>query len=46
MYNDLQVIPDNAAVINTQLPFRGLDKFGQSFLSRFQVSHFHIHIEQ
>ncbi|RUS18734.1 P-loop containing nucleoside triphosphate hydrolase protein [Endogone sp. FLAS-F59071] len=32
------VIPGNAAAVNAELPFRGLNKFGQSFLSRFQVS--------
>ncbi|RIA91199.1 P-loop containing nucleoside triphosphate hydrolase protein [Glomus cerebriforme] len=33
-----RVIPGNAAAVNAQLPFRGLNKFGQAFLSRFQVS--------
>lgn len=32
------VIPGNAAAVNSELPFRGLNKFGQAFLSRFQVS--------
>ncbi|CAG8637187.1 16474_t:CDS:2 [Funneliformis mosseae] len=33
-----RVIPGNAAAVDAQLPFRGLNKFGQTFLSRFQVS--------
>ncbi|RHZ53023.1 hypothetical protein Glove_452g11 [Diversispora epigaea] len=33
-----RVIPGNAAAVNRQLPFQGLNKFGQAFLSRFQVS--------
>ncbi|KAI8996791.1 P-loop containing nucleoside triphosphate hydrolase protein [Pilobolus umbonatus] len=33
-----RVIPGNAAAVNQELPFRGLNKFGQAFLSRFQVS--------
>ncbi|GAB5588050.1 hypothetical protein Unana1_02950 [Umbelopsis nana] len=33
-----RVIPGNAAAVNAELPFRGLNKFGQAFLSRFQVS--------
>ncbi|KAI8351768.1 P-loop containing nucleoside triphosphate hydrolase protein [Choanephora cucurbitarum] len=33
-----RVIPGNAAAVNQDLPFRGLNRFGQSFLSRFQVS--------
>ncbi|CAO3593399.1 unnamed protein product [Absidia cylindrospora] len=33
-----RVIPGNAAAVNQQLPFQGLNRFGQSFLSRFQVS--------
>jgi GTPase SAR1 family protein len=33
-----RVIPGNAAAVNQELPFRGLNRFGQSFLSRFQVS--------
>ncbi|RGB40991.1 P-loop containing nucleoside triphosphate hydrolase protein [Rhizophagus diaphanus] len=33
-----RVIPGNAAAVNAQLPFRGLNKFGQAFLSKFQVS--------
>lgn len=32
-----RVIPGNAAAVNQELPFRGLNKFGQAFLSRFQV---------
>lgn len=32
------VIPGNAAAVSADLPFRGLDRFGQAFLSRFQVS--------
>ncbi|KAI8365255.1 P-loop containing nucleoside triphosphate hydrolase protein [Radiomyces spectabilis] len=34
-----RVIPGNAAAVNQELPFRGLNRFGQAFLSRFQVSH-------
>ncbi|GBC08771.1 hypothetical protein RclHR1_08370008 [Rhizophagus clarus] len=33
-----RVIPGNAAAVNAKFPFRGLNKFGQAFLSRFQVS--------
>lgn len=33
-----RVIPGNAAAVSSALPFKGLDKFGQAFLSRFQVS--------
>ncbi|CAG8776450.1 7038_t:CDS:2, partial [Acaulospora morrowiae] len=33
-----RVIPGNAAAVNGQLPFQGLNNFGQSFLTRFQVS--------
>ncbi|KAI8371339.1 P-loop containing nucleoside triphosphate hydrolase protein [Radiomyces spectabilis] len=33
-----RVIPGNAAAVNQELPFRGLNRFGQAFLSRFQVS--------
>lgn len=33
-----RVIPGNAAAVNQQLPFQGLNRFGQAFLSRFQVS--------
>ncbi|KAF9336552.1 3-hydroxyisobutyryl-CoA hydrolase [Podila minutissima] len=33
-----RVIPGNAAAVSADLPFRGLDRFGQAFLSRFQVS--------
>ncbi|KAM3579988.1 hypothetical protein VKS41_007705 [Umbelopsis sp. WA50703] len=33
-----RVMPGNAAAVNAELPFRGLNKFGQAFLSRFQVS--------
>ncbi|RUO95982.1 P-loop containing nucleoside triphosphate hydrolase protein [Jimgerdemannia flammicorona] len=32
------VIPGNAAAVNSKLPFRGLNRFGQAFLTRFQVS--------
>jgi EH domain-containing protein 3/EH domain-containing protein 1 len=32
-----RVIPGNAAAVNQDLPFRGLNHFGQAFLSRFQV---------
>ncbi|GAA5805173.1 P-loop containing nucleoside triphosphate hydrolase protein [Helicostylum pulchrum] len=33
-----RIIPGNAAAVNQELPFRGLNHFGQAFLSRFQVS--------
>ncbi|KAG0305317.1 hypothetical protein BGZ98_004322 [Dissophora globulifera] len=33
-----RVIPGNAAAVTADLPFRGLNKFGQAFLTRFQVS--------
>ncbi|KAI9247749.1 P-loop containing nucleoside triphosphate hydrolase protein [Sporodiniella umbellata] len=33
-----RIIPGNAAAVNQDLPFRGLNGFGQAFLSRFQVS--------
>ncbi|CAO3567626.1 unnamed protein product [Mortierella alpina] len=33
-----RVIPGNAAAVSNEFPFRGLNKFGQSFLTRFQVS--------
>ncbi|KAI9016531.1 P-loop containing nucleoside triphosphate hydrolase protein [Phycomyces nitens] len=33
-----RVMPGNAAAVNQDLPFRGLNRFGQAFLSRFQVS--------
>ncbi|KAI8576700.1 hypothetical protein K450DRAFT_255725 [Umbelopsis ramanniana AG] len=36
--NQDRIIPGNAAAVNSELPFRGLDRFGQAFLSRFQVS--------
>ena len=32
-----RIIPGNAAAVNQDLPFRGLNHFGQAFLSRFQV---------
>ncbi|KAF9345886.1 hypothetical protein BGX26_002639, partial [Mortierella sp. AD094] len=35
---ELRVIPGNAAAVTADMPFRGLNKFGQSFLTRFQVS--------
>ncbi|CAG8652866.1 4159_t:CDS:2 [Dentiscutata erythropus] len=31
-------IPGNAAAVDAKLPFQGLNKFGQAFLTRFQVS--------
>lgn len=33
-----RIIPGNAAAVNQDLPFRGLNHFGQAFLSRFQVN--------
>ncbi|ORZ23800.1 P-loop containing nucleoside triphosphate hydrolase protein [Lobosporangium transversale] len=33
-----RVIPGNAAAMTSDMPFRGLNKFGQAFLTRFQVS--------
>ncbi|KAG1150667.1 hypothetical protein G6F37_007883 [Rhizopus arrhizus] len=33
-----RIVPGNAAAVNQDLPFRGLNHFGQAFLSRFQVS--------
>ncbi|ORX56965.1 hypothetical protein DM01DRAFT_1334522 [Hesseltinella vesiculosa] len=33
-----RVMPGNAAAVNRDLPFNGLSRFGQAFLSRFQVS--------
>ncbi|KAF9281548.1 3-hydroxyisobutyryl-CoA hydrolase [Mortierella alpina] len=33
-----RVVPGNAAAVSNELPFRGLDRFGQAFLTRFQVS--------
>ncbi|KAF9177222.1 EH domain-containing protein 1 [Haplosporangium sp. Z 11] len=33
-----RIIPGNAAAVSSSLPFKGLDRFGQAFLSRFQVS--------
>ncbi|KAG1472114.1 hypothetical protein G6F56_001731 [Rhizopus delemar] len=33
-----RIISGNAAAVNQDLPFRGLNRFGQAFLSRFQVS--------
>lgn len=35
-----RVIPGNAAAVNQDLPFRGLNHFGQASLSRFQVFYF------
>ncbi|CAG8704115.1 3372_t:CDS:2, partial [Cetraspora pellucida] len=35
-----KIIPGNAAAVDSHLPFRGLNKFGQAFLTRFQVSQF------
>ncbi|CEJ00342.1 hypothetical protein RMCBS344292_14400 [Rhizopus microsporus] len=32
-----RIIPGNAAAVNQDLPFRGLNHFGQAFLSRFQT---------
>lgn len=40
--NEDRVIPGNAAAVNQDLPFRGLNRFGQAFLSRFQVTPRHI----
>lgn len=40
-----RVIPGNAAAVNQELPFRGLNRFGQAFLSRFQVS-MDVHLQQ
>ncbi|KAG0248616.1 hypothetical protein BG011_010079 [Mortierella polycephala] len=36
--SESRVIPGNAAAVAADLPFRGLDRFGQAFLTRFQVS--------
>ncbi|KAF9170066.1 3-hydroxyisobutyryl-CoA hydrolase [Mortierella sp. AD011] len=36
--SESRVIPGNAAAVSAELPFRGLDRFGQAFLTRFQVS--------
>ncbi|KAF9583146.1 hypothetical protein BGW38_010149 [Lunasporangiospora selenospora] len=36
--SESRVIPGNAAAVSADLPFRGLDQFGQAFLTRFQVS--------
>ncbi|KAF8945253.1 hypothetical protein BGZ47_003012 [Haplosporangium gracile] len=33
-----RVIPGNAAAVASDMPFRGLNKFGQAFLTRFQVA--------
>ncbi|KAF9190341.1 hypothetical protein BGZ50_000285 [Haplosporangium sp. Z 11] len=33
-----RVIPGNAAAVTADMPFRGLNKFGQAFLTRFQVA--------
>ncbi|KAI8138454.1 P-loop containing nucleoside triphosphate hydrolase protein [Fennellomyces sp. T-0311] len=33
-----RITPGNAAAVNQEFPFRGLNRFGQAFLSRFQVS--------
>ncbi|KAI8348785.1 P-loop containing nucleoside triphosphate hydrolase protein [Mortierella sp. GBAus27b] len=33
-----RVIPGNAAAVTSDMPFRGLNKFGQAFLTRFQVA--------
>jgi EH domain-containing protein 3/EH domain-containing protein 1 len=39
MHNEEErVLPGNAAAVDMDLPFRGLNRFGQAFLSRFQVS--------
>ncbi|KAJ1676205.1 hypothetical protein EV182_008653, partial [Spiromyces aspiralis] len=39
MYNNNnQVIPGNTAAVSNELPFKGLNQFGEKFLSRFQVS--------
>lgn len=34
-----RVIPGNAAVVQADLPFSGLSRFGSSFLSKFECSH-------
>ncbi|KAI8352731.1 P-loop containing nucleoside triphosphate hydrolase protein [Mortierella sp. GBAus27b] len=36
--SESRVIPGNAAAVSAELPFRELDRFGQAFLTRFQVS--------
>ncbi|KAF9997065.1 hypothetical protein BGZ65_007349, partial [Modicella reniformis] len=33
-----RIIPGNAAAVSSDMPFRSLNKFGQAFLTRFQVS--------
>ncbi|KAG2222551.1 hypothetical protein INT45_002682 [Circinella minor] len=33
-----RITPGNAAAVNQDLPFQGLNRFGQALLSRFQVS--------
>ncbi|KAK3814349.1 MAG: hypothetical protein J3Q66DRAFT_411944 [Benniella sp.] len=33
-----RIIPGNAAAVTSDMPFRGLNKFGQAFLTRFQVA--------
>ena len=32
-----RITPGNAAAVNQELPFQGLNRFGQALLSRFQV---------
>jgi hypothetical protein len=32
-----RIIPGNALAISANMPFRGLDRFGVSFLNKFEV---------
>lgn len=36
-----RIIPGNALAISANLPFRGLDRFGVSFLNKFEVCTVH-----
>jgi EH domain-containing protein 3/EH domain-containing protein 1 len=38
MHGDERVIPGNAAVVQADKPFKNLNKYGNAFLSKFQVS--------
>ena len=36
--SDERVVPGNALTVSPNLPYRGLDRFGVSFLNKFEAS--------
>ncbi|CAN0594123.1 unnamed protein product, partial [Laminaria digitata] len=36
--SDERVVPGNALTVSPHLPYRGLDRFGVSFLNKFEAS--------